>query len=497
MIGKSIQTRLFSAVFLVIFMMTFGVGITFFFSSRWYLQYTARKETEHLIRMVQSESDRLSTDSAYTSSDPEENMRESSKALLRSVRLQLRDQPYNGIFLIFNSKQKLVFPQSGNDQNIYPMSALEEQCRQMIQSGELVSGKTSRILLSEDFWYISMYVFPSSTPVRAKYFVSVVQIPDSSVFWNYTWKLYIAILIASVFLSSFLVWGIARTISDPIRHLCLQIQRINGETDAQIRDSYSLNELESLKRSYNQMEETIRRSEEEKRQFFQNASHDLKTPLASITGYSQGIVSNVIKDHQKAASIILSESLRMTDLVESILSLSKMDSHTLDLHPADLEVMEFLDECVDIMSTIRRDCVIHLEAGRPLTIHTDPELLKRVIQNILSNCLRYADHEILIRMSTDGNSLILLIQDDGPGFPEKDLPHIFERFYKGNGGKNGIGLSIVWAGIHYLGGSITAGNRAVPEHGAYYQLLLPLSLSSGYSQSDSVKTANLSFKHRL
>ena len=475
MIGKSIQTRLFSAVFLVIFMMTFGVGITFFLSSRWYVQYTARKETEHLIRMVQAESDRLSTDTAYTSSDSKENTRESSKALLRSVRLQLRDQPYNGIFLIFNSKQKLVFPQSSNDQNIYPISALEEQCRRMIQSGELISGKTSRILLSEDFWYISMYVFPSSTPVRAKYFVSVVQIPDSSVFWNYTWKLYLAILLASVFLSSFLVWGIARTISVPIQHLCLQIQRINGETDAQIQDSYSLNELEALKRSYNQMEEMIRRSEEEKRQFFQNASHDLKTPLASITGYSQGIVSNVIKDHQKAASIILSESLRMTDLVESILSLSKMDSHTFDLHPTDLEVMEFLDECVDIMSTIRRDCVIHLEAERPLMIRTDPELLKRVIQNILSNCLRYAEHEILIRMSTDGNSLILLIQDDGPGFLEKDLPHIFERFYKGNGGKNGIGLSIVWTGIHYLGGSITAGNRAVPEHGAYYQLLLPLS----------------------
>ena len=475
MIGKSIQTRLFSAVFLVIFMMTFGVGITFFLSSRWYVQYTARKETEHLIRMVQAESDRLSTDTAYTSSDSKENTRESSKALLRSVRLQLRDQPYNGIFLIFNSKQKLVFPQSSNDRNIYPISALEEQCRRMIQSGELISGKTSRILLSEDFWYISMYVFPSSTPVRAKHFVSVVQIPDSSVFWNYTWKLYLAILLASVFLSSFLVWGIARTISVPIQHLCLQIQRINGETDAQIQDSYSLNELEALKRSYNQMEEMIRRSEEEKRQFFQNASHDLKTPLASITGYSQGIVSNVIKDHQKAASIILSESLRMTDLVESILSLSKMDSHTFDLHPTDLEVMEFLDECVDIMSTIRRDCVIHLEAERPLMIRTDPELLKRVIQNILSNCLRYADHEILIRMSTDGNSLILLIQDDGPGFLEKDLPHIFERFYKGNGGKNGIGLSIVWTGIHYLGGSITAGNRAVPEHGAYYQLLLPLS----------------------
>ena len=65
----------------------------------------------------------------------------------------------------------------------------------------------------------------------------------------------------------FLVWGIARTISVPLQHLCLQIQRINGETAAQIQDSYSLNELEALKRSYNQMEETIRRSEEEKGSF--------------------------------------------------------------------------------------------------------------------------------------------------------------------------------------------------------------------------------------
>ena len=108
-----------------------------------------------------------------------------------------------------------------------------------------------------------------------------------------------------VFIIFFSMGESLEPISVPIQHLCLQIQRINGETDAQIQDSYSLNELESLKRSYNQMEEMIRRSEEEKRQFFQNASHDLKTPLASITGYSQGIVSNVIKDHQKAASIIL------------------------------------------------------------------------------------------------------------------------------------------------------------------------------------------------
>ena len=172
----------------------------------------------------------------------------------------------------------------------------------------------------------------------------------------------------------------------------------------------------------------------------------------------------------------------MTDLVESILSLSKMDSHTFDLHPTDLEVMEFLDECVDIMSTIRRDCVIHLEAERPLMIRTDPELLKRVIQNILSNCLRYAEHEILIRMSTDGNSLILLIQDDGPGFLEKDLPHIFERFYRVDKtrdretGGTGLGLSITYATVMMHNGSIKVNSKE--EEGTSIQMRIPLRQNS-------------------
>lgn len=477
MTGKHIQTRIFSAVLLVFFFMTVGVGIVFFFSSKWYVQYTAEKENIRLIHMVQSESHRLDSAADSTSNEiSKEAAREHSKALLRSVRQQLRDQPFNGTVLVLNSKQKLIFPQS--DENIYPVSKLEEQCRQMLSSGELTSARPVRIFLEGSFWFIGLYTFSTDYPVRAKDFIAVTQIPDSTVFWNYTWPLFAIILLLALIISSLFVWMIAKKISSPIHHLCQQIQQINGTDDAQIHDTYSLCELESLKQSYNQMEKKIRQSEEEIRQFFQNASHDLKTPLASIIGYSQGITSGVIKDPQKAASIILSESLRMTDLVESILSLSKMDSQTFTLYPVDLELSEFLDECVDIMSTTRKDCKIHLDFNAPLMVHTDPELLKRIIQNILSNCLRYANHEIWIHMTHTNDRLVLLIHDDGSGFREKDLPHIFERFYKGEGGKNGIGLSIVRSGIHYLGGTIEAGNLTPPRHGAFYRISLPIFLKS-------------------
>ncbi len=132
----------------------------------------------------------------------------------------------------------------------------------------------------------------------------------------------------------------------------------------------------------------------------------------------------------------------MTDLVESILSLSKMDSQTFSLHPVDLELSEFLDECADMMSTTRKNCVIHLDSNDPLMIRTDPGLLKRIIQNILSNCLRYADREIHVQLTHTSGELELLIYDDGPGFREKDLPHIFERFYKGEGGKTASGFPL-------------------------------------------------------
>ena len=298
MLGKHIQTRIFYTVLLVISFMTVGVGVVFFFSSKWYVQYNAEKESDRMIRMVQSEADRLFSDSGNADAElSRESAREYSKALLRSVRQQLREQPFNGTFLVFNSRQKLVFPPS--DENIYPVSDLEAQCRRMLLSGELIPGKSLLVTLNGDTWYIRLYSFPSDYPVRAKDFIAVTQIPDLTVFWNYIWPLFTIILTFALLISSFFVWMIARSISSPIHRLCHQIQQINGKDDEQIHDTYSLCELESLKQSYNQMEARIRQSEEEIKQFFQNASHDLKTPLASIIGYSQGILSHVIQDPVK------------------------------------------------------------------------------------------------------------------------------------------------------------------------------------------------------
>ena len=164
------------------------------------------------------------------------------------------------------------------------------------------------------------------------------------------------VLTAAAAAASVLAWLISKSISRPLQKLCSQIQMAGEGRSAQINEIYSLSELETLKRSYNQMESKIREKEEEKKRFFQNVSNDLKTPLASITGYAQGISCGIIEDGQKAAGIILTESIRMTELVESILSLTKMDNQELELHITEVDLVEFVDECLEALRGIRISC---------------------------------------------------------------------------------------------------------------------------------------------
>lgn len=143
--------------------------------------------------------------------------------------------------------------------------------------------------------------------------------------------------------------------------------------------------------AFNQMGCQLKENEEQKKNFFQNISHDLRTPLASITGYAQGIQCDVMKDSRKAAGIILSESLRMTNMVESILTLTKIDQGELPLHIVEVELEEFLENMVEVLQGIACHCTTNLEEREsPVCIQTDPELLGRIVQNIVANGIRYA-----------------------------------------------------------------------------------------------------------
>ena len=200
-------------------------------------------------------------------------------------------------------------------------------------------------------------------------------------------------------------------------------------------------EIEAVITTVDEMSEMLLESENVQKRFFQNASHELRTPLMSIQGYAEGIKYHVIPENE-ATDVILKESDKMASLINEILFLSKME--TTEPEFINVNVAELMAEVSDNFRLMAKENNINIicETKVKPVISADVKLLDRLLGNLVSNGIRYAKSEIKLSCEISDNNVIIKVSDDGSGIAKEDLPHIFERFYKGKGGKFGIGLSM-------------------------------------------------------
>ena len=218
----------------------------------------------------------------------------------------------------------------------------------------------------------------------------------------------------------------------------------------------------------------IEKEAERQQTFFQNASHELKTPLMAIQGYAEGIQAGVM-DTGSAAKVILAESDRMTELVDELLDISKIDMGRQPLTLSEMDVRELLYDSMRAVEPIAAGGGITITPDFPETpvmVSCDDTRLRRAVTNILSNGVRYARSQLRLTCRTDKRHVMIQIQDDGDGIAEADLPHIFDRFYMGKSGKSGIGLALTKEIIHLHKGTIRAYNG---DGGAVFEISIPVS----------------------
>ena len=216
----------------------------------------------------------------------------------------------------------------------------------------------------------------------------------------------------------------------------------------------------------------IEKEAERQQTFFQNASHELKTPLMAIQGYAEGIQAGVM-DTGSAAEVILEESDRMTELVEELLDISKIDMGRQQLALSEMDVRELLyDSIRAVEPTVVSGgiAIVPDFPEEPIMVKCDDTQMRRAVTNILTNGLRYARSELRLTCRADRRQVTIRIQDDGDGIAEEDLPHIFDRFYMGKSGKSGIGLALTKEIVHLHRGTIRAYNG---ETGAVFEITLP------------------------
>ena len=218
----------------------------------------------------------------------------------------------------------------------------------------------------------------------------------------------------------------------------------------------------------------IEKEAERQQTFFQNASHELKTPLMAIQGYAEGIQAGVM-DTASAAEVILKESDRMTELVDELLDISKIDMGRQPLTLSEMDVRELLYDSIRAVEPTAAASGITITPDFPETpvmVSCDDTRLRRAVTNILSNGVRYARSELRLTCCADKRNVTIRIQDDGDGIATEDLPHIFDRFYMGKSGKSGIGLALTKEIIHLHKGTIRAYNG---DGGAVFEITIPVS----------------------
>jgi len=269
---------------------------------------------------------------------------------------------------------------------------------------------------------------------------------------------------------------LARHISQPLKLLREKANRVAERNFGWRVEVNSGDELGELGRSINAMDEKLAEYDRAQREFFQNASHELKSPLMSILGYAEGVRDGVFKGEEarQALDVVARETGRLKNLVDELVFLGRQGNPVRMYHFEETDLQEVLEQAVDAQQVLaaERNVTLKVAALPEVTLRADGEKLVRVFINLVANAVRHAAQEVRIEAGIQNGAVCVAVRDDGAGFTGEDLRHLWERFYKGARGGSGLGLPIARAIVEEHGGSIRAGN--MPGGGAEIEVTLPV-----------------------
>lgn len=372
--------------------------------------------------------------------------------------------------IYFNRLGQVLFPK--NTANTFLNDELISKVSETMKN--VKANKVYSLRVGWKRYIVASYRLLKNAPLRSPYIVFVSSLNETNGLINVINLILLCIMALGILISVFIANIISNHISDPVRKLVNVTDNIGRGEIISVRQNTDILEIGQLSDSINKMSARLSAYDKSQKAFLQNASHELRTPLMSIQGYAEGIESGVLEDAKKAAGIISSESKRLNALVEELLTLSRIENETIKIEMEKINLCDILKEYVQRLNglSLKEQKEIRLNLpDSPVFVSADDTLLYQVVMNVTSNCIRHGKKAVAITLSSNSSSAVISIRDDGNGISELDLPHIFERFYKGKGGNFGLGLAIAKSAIEHMKGSIKAQNT---PNGAEFIISLPL-----------------------
>ncbi|GEM46837.1 sensor histidine kinase [Deinococcus cellulosilyticus] len=265
-----------------------------------------------------------------------------------------------------------------------------------------------------------------------------------------------------------------RRIVQSVQHLSQGSQAISsGQYGLRLPET-GQDELSLLARNFNRMASALEGVEKARIEMITHVAHDLRTPLSSLRGYSEGLLDGVM-DRELVASQILREVSHMERLVQDLSLVSKVEAGKVDLHLTAVDVSGILEEVQERFRLVFEDRGVDLQVHIPLLqVHADRDRVSQVLNNLLSNALRHTPTggKVQVGALRQGKQVRFTVQDTGEGIPEGHIGRIFDRFYRVDAdrsrreGGSGVGLTIVRGLIDLMGGEVGVQSR--PGHTEFW-----------------------------
>ncbi len=325
------------------------------------------------------------------------------------------------------------------------------------EGGFFVDGKTPFLLKQQDFYFSdksegSIFLVTDVSTVVPQIKNSIIQI---------IWSIVVVIIVTAMLL---VIW-IYRSILRPINllHAATDAMKegnlsfsIKGDPDDEIGKLCV--DFEEMRIQLKELIEVRLKYEEDMKELISNISHDLKTPITAIKGYAEGIMDGVADTKEKQdkyLKTIYTKAVDISVLVDELSFYSKIDCNTIPFTFKNINLDDYFNDCIDEiildLEVKNIKLVYNNETDKNLKVSADGEQLKKVINNIIGNSVKYINHEdgeISIGIKELGEFVEISIADNGEGIDEKELPYIFERFYRADASRNsqkggsGLGLAI-------------------------------------------------------
>ena len=289
------------------------------------------------------------------------------------------------------------------------------------------------------------------------------------------------LLLAMAGLGGYLV---AKRSLAPLGSMAEQARRITGSSlESRLEIGRAAEELEVLAASFNELLSRLDQTFDSMRRFVADASHELRTPIAVIRGEADVALS---QDRSAAAyretlAVILDESRRLSRLVDDLLNLARADAGNVRLQIREFYLSDLLQDCCRSAQALAAARGIAIECRSPedAPFHGDEELLHRLVMNLLDNAIRHtpAGGRVAVTLDSAGAEMRLRISDTGWGIAPEALPHLFERFYRGDAARSrqdggfGLGLAIVkWIAESHHG---VVAVESAPGAGSTFTVTMP------------------------